>query len=329
MLRNFLLATGTLVIVFLFFEIAYRYSWFEFYATEIVSLNSDSFDKKTKTTVLVLGDSFTASEHNYVGVLNDSLPDIRFINSGIPGVGMGELSLLAERRINEFHPDKLLLQIYVGNDLIDEEKPVNWNTITFGRNCYWSIANSFYCFRYLNYKLGQYKSGTNLAVESGPTKNSNAFSTEQFSAREKMLTLADPGYLDASINLSGEYEHKYEKLKANVDAIAALCREHKIELYIVVLPVSCQVNTEYRNNLMQLGAKFSTPYSADSTYPFFNRIVKDYNSENVQILNPLIAFRKSEAAGVPMFYANDIHLNREGQKQLAQFLIPIFNEAEH
>jgi len=321
LVRNLALTLLTAFVFLLGLELAYRYYWFDFYNTEITLLNEQVKNKKSSTTILVLGDSFTAGENSYVSILNDSLPDVRVINAAVPGFGIEEISTIAETRIDEFQPDAIILQLYAGNDLLDVQKPVNWSTVSFARNCYWSIANNFYSVRYLNYKLGQYKSGTSFSSESTDIKSLSEFSVATFSEREKMLIAADPGYLDKSINLSGGYETRYITFKKRLDEIVALCRERKIKLTLLVLPASCQVAPFYLGNAQQVGAQFANPVIGDTVYPLYTQLETDLAKDSVTLINPLGRFREMDSEDHRLFYANDIHLNAYGQLVLAKILL--------
>ena len=71
----------------LLLELVYRYQWIDFYATEYHFLNPDLNLEDERPRVLVMGDSFTASDSNYVDQLRSEFPEMQFVNSAVPGTG--------------------------------------------------------------------------------------------------------------------------------------------------------------------------------------------------------------------------------------------------
>lgn len=317
--RNLLLALGTCFIFLLALEVVYRYNWFDFYSNEIELLNAPTKNKKSSTTILVLGDSFTASINSYVSSLNDSLSDVRFINSGVPGFGIQEIATLTSGRIEEYKPDAVILQLYVGNDLIDLQRPVNWSTVSLPRNIYWSLADHFLSIRYINYKLGQFKEGTALATEQTKTKLNSVFDSAHFSTREKILIAADPSYLRKSILASEDFAPRYNEYANYLDEVTSMCESKKIPMYIVLIPSACQVTKSYQEHEEELGASFGLTNMQDTLYPFFIKLLNKLEGR-ATVLSPLSYFQELEGSGIPLYFQNDIHLNATGQLELAHFI---------
>ena len=105
----------TLFIFLFLLEIAYRYQWFDFYKTEITELNKEALKKQYKKRVLVFGDSFSAATDGYVAMLNDSLPDVQFINASMPGIGPQEIAVIAADRIEASKPDMVIIELFHAN----------------------------------------------------------------------------------------------------------------------------------------------------------------------------------------------------------------------
>lgn len=311
---------ATFIVCLLLVELVYRYQLFDFYKAEITYLNNSIKDKKSKKKVLVFGDSFTANMNNYVTILNDSFSDIQFINSAMPGIGAQEINVIAKNRINQFNPDMVIVQFYVGNDLLDIKKPINWSNISFARNCYWFMSNNLYSWRFINYRLGQFKSSIGQSVETSKLKNNDSFSSEKFSKREKLLLAADPFYYDKSIHVSDDFKERYDAFIANVTDISELCKARNIDIKIVVIPASCQVNEHYQMNLQKMGAQFKNASLNDTLYPFIQQLTEKMNGNSTQVLNPLASFQKAESIGKKLYFENDIHLNKNGDSVLAQFI---------
>src|SRR4029453_4164046 len=108
-----------------------------------------------KPTLLVMGDSFTASRTSYAGILQDTLQEGETINAAVSGTGVLQALYMAPKRFAQFHPAIFLYQVYVGNDLFDIHYPLNWRTTSPGRNIYFFLANHLRVVGYLNYRLRQ------------------------------------------------------------------------------------------------------------------------------------------------------------------------------
>ena len=119
-LRVFLIGIITLCI----FELSYRYQWIDFYKSEWRFHNSE-VSEKSKNSILILGDSFSADPNGWVYMLRDSLEEDAIYNAAIPGVGPETYELIFKRSFNNAKPNHVIVQMYVGNDQYDYEKPVS------------------------------------------------------------------------------------------------------------------------------------------------------------------------------------------------------------
>jgi len=79
--------------------------------------------------IAVVGDSFTfgfgvEDDETFVHLLNERSPTGHlFLNFGIPGYSTDQEYLLIRERLPRFSPDVILLVVYPGNDLFDNELP--------------------------------------------------------------------------------------------------------------------------------------------------------------------------------------------------------------
>jgi len=303
-----------------FLEFTYRFQFIDFYKTELNYFNNLNEQNIGEKKVLVFGDSFTANSNNYINILNNNNNNITFLNAAMPGVGIQEINCIAKNRIEAFKPKMIIVQLYVGNDLLDIKKPINWHSISLFRNLYWHVSNRFYSIRYLNYKLGQLKEAMGQAIETELVSDSDTFSTNKMSKREYILTQADPNYYEKSINISDEYEARFSKLSENLNDIHDLCKKYGIPLKVLIIPASCQVSLYYKNNLEKCGAYFEQKNTTDTIYPFINKLTNRFKVNSIEFLNPLSMFQRADSSGHRLYYENDIHLNKEGNIVLAKFL---------
>ncbi|WP_299211959.1 hypothetical protein [uncultured Aquimarina sp.] len=306
-----------LIIVFFLFEMSYRFSIIDFYKAEFTHLNdADSIESKN-IDYLVFGDSFSATQNNYIDFLRSST-NKTFINSGVQGIGVKQVNTFLHRRIQKYQPKNIIYQVYVGNDLIDVDHLTNYKKLPLVRNIYWDVSDLFLSSSYINYKLGYFKS---RIKQINKTFNDERFSVKDYNQRSKLYFESDSEYLYKSVMTGGNFENRYSiwitELKEFVENIPT-----DVNIFIVFIPHCSQLNSFYFNNMRQLGAKFSEENEFKKIgYDFFEKAsldVKQY--QNVIVLNPLQQLREVDAKEKRLYYLNDPHLNKEGQEVLGAFL---------
>lgn len=270
--------------------------------------------------MLVFGDSFTADKNNYVHLLRDSLPETAFINAAVPGIGIQEVNLFAANRIEQIKPNLIIYQVYVGNDLTDIKKPINWTTISFTRNLYWLISDYCYSLRFLNYKLGQIKSLLGQHVEQKEVKEITQFSKYNYSEREKLFVKANPNFINDAVQLKDKaLANEYKK---NLEQLITIATEKKIPMVVVVIPHCAQVNQFYQQNFISLQANLPDSLQMEQAlYPFYKSIYKKaMESKKITCLNPLPIFQQTDCIHNRLYFENDIHLSAKGQAALGIML---------
>lgn len=310
-------------------ELAFRRQWIDFYAAELHGLNPGSVLQAPpeKRRMLLLGDSFSAQPESFVNTLRDSLPAWDVINAAVPGTGILEASIIAADKIEKFPPDILLYQIYVGNDLWDIRKSYDSPRISTFRNVYWFLSNYSLSLRYLNYKAGQLKHHTGVAVETRELKQDIPFSAAQYSRRERMLIQAEPGLIRNSILATGGREKDLKVWFEKMDALLAGLPERTKSVVLLVVPHAAQVNGFYRQNLESLGAATAGTETAQANYPFLRQITEHYAGDSrVKICSPLPWFQQNDAPGRRLYYENDPHLNGRGHAVLGRMVSRILSE---
>ncbi|MBK9670833.1 MAG: hypothetical protein IPO70_00970 [Bacteroidetes bacterium] len=317
----------SLFIALLLLEISYRYYWIDFYRAELNLLNS-TFKKDSKKTVLIFGDSFSASPDSYVKNLRDSFPQFELVNAAVSGTGIQEVSAMLDYRVNQVNPSLVLYQVYVGNDLTDIEKPVNFKTVSFTRSVYWKLCNYLYSLRYLNYKAGQLSFLVGINKEQEKASSVDVFSALQFSPREKLYLQADSSLPASIIYLNEKYKHAQHKYIQELQYLNGYLQAKKIPLLLVIVPHCTQVNEHYANHFKELGAVINEQlYTDTSDYPFYTLLKKELQSNSMSVTaNPLEKFRTCDTASYRLYFENDIHLTAKGQTELAKYIVPWLKE---
>lgn len=300
-------------------EVVYRYQLIDFYAAEFEYLNAEVRHKKSSQSVLVIGDSFSAADNSYVNMLNDSFPNIRFLNASVPGTGIQEQYLIAQKRIGQVKPAFMILQLYVGNDLLDIEKPINMSTVPFVRNVFWFLGRHFYVVRFMNYRLAQMVHSLSPDSISVINHDKAIFNSATFSKRERTLLQADPQHFEKSALLQEAYADRYRHFQKYLDQVVELCKQHQLPLMLVVVPACCQVNPYYLDQIKSVGGMFTRNQILEPEYPFIKAISR--NTPEVVILNPLPSFQKHDTISNRLYDENDLHLSDKGSALLAQLII--------
>lgn len=320
-----LLHTGyVLVAVWGLLEAAYRYQWIDFYSGELNGLNPEPVlrSRPGAGRILVLGDSFSAQPRSYVNTLRDSLPDLDVINAAVPGTGIREAVVIGADKLSRFPPDVLIYQVYVGNDLWDIRKSCSSPALSTGRKLYWWLSDYSLVLRALNYRAGQWKAGTAMAVEQHELKQDIPFSPALYSRRERLLLQAEPGLVRQTIQAEGERGKDLEVWLQKMDGLLAGLPERTKTVVVLVLPHCTQVSDVYRENLERLGAEPFSPEIQQLEYPFLARIRQHYaHQPRIRVLSPLRVFQQNDSTGHRLFYANDPHLNELGHQVLGQYLV--------
>jgi hypothetical protein len=314
-------------------EWLYRLQLIDTYRPELHTFNpSQVLVAHDQPTLLVMGDSFTAGRMSYAGILQDTLREWRVINAAVTGTGVLQALFMAPSRFAQFHPAIFLYQVYVGNDLFDIRYPLNWRTISPGRNVYWFLANHLRVIGYLNYRLRQLKetltwrqrhplSLVDTVVAASAPRDTGVFSVEHYDSRVKLYVRAEPTLIEDSILVQGKRQHDYAMFLEGLAQLLTYCKPEVCRAYILVIPHVCQVDAAYITYLNQLGARFTTPAALGlPEYPFLVRLREHLTAwPNVDIVNPLPRLRQAQAQQA-MYDANDEHLSPAGQHEIAALL---------
>ncbi len=317
----FSISALALFVALLLLEIIYRYQYIDFYNAELSALNKPEELKSEKKKILVLGDSFSAQHDSYVEVLKDSLTNFTVINSAIPGTSMREMSYLAKHRIEQFKPDKIIIQLYVGNDLIDIKHPYNLQVISWLRNLYWFMADNFSSLAWVNYKLGAVRTNLDSEQKFVVPNNTDTFSVEKYNGRVKLLIRADKKFISRSILLNDEnYQGAFAQMAKFLQTIEEGFYQKKPngEIILVCIPHCTEVNQQYEVNYKKLDAVFDR--SQQKNLVNFYSVLKSKFQE-FTFVNILDSLSQAEINGTAVYFQNDEHLNKKGQQIVGQQIL--------
>ena len=310
---QFVLKIGfVLCATLLLFEMMYRFNWIDFYSAELNALNSQQELESPKKKLLVFGDSFTANQQSYAAIMQDSIAEFTTINSGVVGISVKQMRLFFEDRVEEFKPDAIIIQLYVGNDFQDYHHSRNWSELSFFRNMYSLVGDKLMSLQYLNYKLGGL--GASNAKAKGMAESD--FNPNTYNQREVRYFRADAHALNDAILVEGNQKNTYTEMK---DDLLELIKEVHVPVIVLVLPHAAQITNEYRKNMVSLGAIL--PFQrCVGKFGFYDHLKEDLTPlKNVKVISPLLRFR-IDGHRKKLYYPNDPHLTEYGQKRVFDFV---------
>lgn len=291
-------------------EMAYRYQWFDAYSSEWEYHNAEKKTSLEKTSILVFGDSFTANKTSWISSWNTLDSSLQIWNASVPGIGVETHRLMFADRLEESKPKHVIVQLYVGNDLIDIHKPINWSEYGVTRNLFWSFSNRFRILNFMNYRMGQVSQDV---VGAKNPKLENAFSSEKYSERTKLYIKGDENYPRNSIRLKSDQKSTFDKqikwLKAMKTDLPEGCKMH-----ILVIPHCTQISKTYIDRYSEMGAVINKDCLNKDLWS------KLLRKQGFSVFSPLEYFQKLEKKGEQMYFNNDPHLTDLGQEELASFI---------
>jgi hypothetical protein len=295
-------------------ETAYRFQWIDFYQAELNSLNDLEQLENKKNKVLVIGDSFSAAPDSYVNYLNSLDTNSVYINASIPGTGIIQHNLVLKNRIETFQPTSIIYQIYPSNDLLDIEKPTNFDSLSFVRNIYWMISDKIRVLGYVNSRLAILKSNP-----TGEELKADIFDIDKYNQREKLYIKSDSTYLEKSLNASGDYKERFEKWKKEFKLFKKIAGGIPIKL--LVIPHAVQIDSIQKRNLESCGAFFTADVIENE---FLKKVANEF--PDVEILDPKERMILRNTQKSDLYFQNDPHLTKNGQVFLGEWLFKILSK---
>ncbi len=310
---KFILKISIILLVTLsILELSYRYQWIDYYSFEWEYQNPKTETKPSSEKILVFGDSFSAEPNSWVNQLKKDSNNFLIFNASIPGVGPETFNLLMNERIDEVDPDKVIIQLYVGNDLYDIKKPVNWSEFSINRNLFWTFSNRFRVLNFFNYRMGQVSYDI---IDTVDVKTSKAFDSKFYSTRTKLFIHGDNHYPQNVISLS---QRKLDEFNRLIVYLKKMEETSTVPVYVVIIPHCAQVHTFYRDCYLELGADIQSELSKSNKWSIH------LSQNGFNVIDPLFYFRELEKNGERLYFENDPHLTELGQKELARFIIKYF-----
>ena len=307
------------VSVLLLLEAAYRLYLIDFYRPELEAHNPDLKIDERKQTILFLGDSFTGHHESFVSHLRRELGfSLNLVNGAVSGTGIIETELLAQDRIQEFNPDLMVYQIYLGNDLMDIKHRISGHSSLL-RRFYYSLSDRLRVIKFINYRTGQMRSAVTWNDDSNYRASGNAFKEGNYSERQIRIFAEDPGILCSTLELRNGRQAEFERLISGVAAIKNNLGKNG-QLILIIIPHCAQVSGVYEKRMVELGMN----EMECETMRFVQEIRNNFPT--VEIIDPLSEFQRLEREGMELYYQDDPHLSPIGQVELGKLVEPVLLE---
>ncbi len=270
-----------------------------------------------------VGDSFTFSfgvndNETFIHLLNarEQQGNV-YLNFGVPGYSTDQEYLLIKKRVLHFSPDIILLVVYLGNDLFDNELPFPLQA-GHGKPYYELVSNGL-VLRNTPVPLEpkpveQYKTDLRRVV-LGDDSKADDFISRVVNRIEllRLLKLNLHKGPDSSNRFDGRFAHAINLFAALVDHIRDACIEKEVRLSLILMPGRSYVEQ---------------PYSPSAQFQDYLRrkIVERREEMNVDVIDLAKHLREryQENPG-KWYYPNEGHLTAEGHRIVYDILLPILH----
>lgn len=281
--------------------------------------------EKGKFRILAIGDSFTFGvvpyENNFITLLEEKLktinPNIEILNMGIPATRVREyLSLFVDEGL-ALNPDLVLINFYVGNDIMDaEEKPKE---------------SPLMIVRFIKYIPAYFKS-RKYQPKFNPNPNSNrpenTYNDEAPSMDNASFEGIQKFYFKIYLNnpiVNKHLEPSYNSVFKDVATIQKICDTKNIKLVLSLLPAEIQVDTNLQKEtepiLTETNFRIFDSYpnllkSLDYSHP--NKMLKkEFDKRNINYIDLLPVFQE-KGKSFQLYKPKDTHWNIPGNKLAAE-----------
>ena len=299
-----------------------------------IAINSEGFRDRVQPVVspappvLGLGDSFAFGwgvnlEDTYYYRLEEHLNQrrpIRVVKASTPGTGTGDQFRLLETIGDQYHPQLVILSLFVGNDFTDVQMGgLAQFTVEDGLLVRRELAAQSWSSRWRSIlarssHLLQFLRAVQLSYAqrqaAGPHTNAG-------------LAARDPWLREfAKIHLRQwppDTERGVRETLGYLDQFLDYCRHHDADFVLLVLPRSYQIYSEEQREMQQaFGWKDD---DLDMDHP--QRALAEWAaSRPVRLLDLLPEFRRHAAAhpASKLYHYPDAHFNAAGHRLTAEFL---------
>jgi hypothetical protein len=287
--------------------------------------------------LLALGDSFTYGagvgyDDIFPTVLESSLqshaPGAEVINLGVAGWDPSEELHLLEIYGLKFHPDVVMLNVFIGNDIMRRRNAFVEEPIVVAGQSYYvhktgnTLHDRFgpdrwYLYHDINYvlKVG----GHRLRLREDDVAKDPAGSWVPFRSRHEYLKDIDERSEIYFKRDTALFQYHWERTRRDLERMHQLLEEKGVSLLIVLLPAQEQLDHHLQRELFK--ALGTSPEEYDFEKP--QRLLQAWGQEHeIAILDLLPAF-KQWPDPEKLYFRNDIHWTEAGHALASAQIIPM------
>jgi hypothetical protein len=236
--------------------------------------------------------------------------------------------MMAPRRLSQFHPQLVIHQLYVGNDLLETLHAPELGRIGVGRRLYWTLLDrGWWSLGWVNYKLGQLRSRMVADPEDAEVGHQRerrdaaaSFDPARYRDRDRALLAADHRVVTGQIEVSGPWARVWPVYRQSLRDVEEAVRAAGARLVVVVVPHCIQVDPVYRERFRELGADVSAEVDLGQSPSPFVELVRNA-MPGVTVVDPLPSMQAAERMGVRLYRTHDPHLRTLGQDLMVEVVI--------
>lgn len=285
----------------IFLEMGSRYYYERYYLKET--------DTTDKPIILIIGDSFCASEISFPFVLGKKLQgQYKVINAAEGGAGPDHYLMNMSLNLKK-KPYVCIVSFYLGNDIIDlrdfQLNPgIEKLKLFLGKHLYsYQVARTIWAK--IKYHVPEKE--LKKALEKG-VRNPHLFRAGK----------KQPRIVIRNLTVEGEdIVGAWDTLRSLVAEMKKLAQSYKVPLYAVLIPDCVQVSDDYQRVYKNAG--FEINEATDQMAKPQQLLRRILNENEIPFLDLLPEFKKVNGQGI--YFIDDPHMTQEGHSIVAEVLL--------
>lgn len=275
------------------------------------------FERGGATRIVVVGDSFTwgygvNDEDVYVSKLAALLPQMEILNLGVTAYGPSqELEYFKSEGVR-YHPD-IVVWAFCLNDIEESEyrsikkgMSVVQDTAKYDRQAgNWKkwVSERVYLYSFIMDRINTSKTLVNLLVRVGIKGELGGYEALDINLR--------PALKQYPVDL----EEQWESTKSKFRMIRDIVYDQKARLVLVLIPSRQSIEPTAFAHTIAYTKYGPKDFDLDKPYRLLEQFAQD---EQIEVINPVSAFVKSNSVGIKLYFTNDSHFTSAGHELFAR-----------
>ena len=265
-----------------------------------------SHEKGQAYRILGLGDSFAFGvvpyDNNYLTLLESGLQqkpaNVEVFNMGIPSTGPKEYLSLLVREGLDYHPDMVLVSLFVGNDFLENIKARKWYT--------YSYVTSFF-----HYAIALQRKYEHHAIhgEAQYCDDCANFTEDAYIKLEQERSFI-------FVPESPLFHLALDRVVEALAKIQEICNKNGIKLVVLIIPDEVQINPQLQSEVRQ---QLATEGKGWNTTQPNEKLAEKIKAMNIDYLD-LYPYFSEEAHKRQLYRPRDTHWNIAGNQFAATII---------